>query len=77
MKKQPNEFKPGDGIIILDAIDAFRDRPRLCKVKKVDLGGIIGEDDAGRRWFAPCANGRTDRYIVPDLFHPVMPWEVP
>lgn len=69
MKKQPHEFRPGDGIIILDAIDAARDRPRLCKVKKIEPGGILGTDARGIDWFAPTI-GRTDRYIVPDLFHP-------
>lgn len=71
MKKQPNEFKPGDPIIILDAIDSNRDRPRLCKVKRIEPGGIIGIDQRGIDWFAPTLNGRVDRYIVPDLFHPL------
>lgn len=67
MKKRPTEFRQGDSIVI---IDGFENIPRPCKVKRVEAGGIIGEDERGRRWFAPTA-GRDDRYFVPDLFHPL------
>lgn len=68
VKKQIHEFRPGDPVVILDG---FENKPRRCKVVKVEAGGIIGETVEGLRFFAP----RDDRYIVEDLFNRMMAWE--
>lgn len=58
-------MKIGDEIIILEG---FRDIPRRCKIWLIRPNGIvIGETANGLRFSAH----RPDRYIIPDLFHPV------